>query len=157
VRSALLSVFWIGRIPGPAGTYASLATAVALYVLHGAAVGPASIGVLVAIAFGVVATLALAGGVVGADGHGDPRWVVSDEVAGQGLAIAIGGAVSRGDGAIAVALAFALFRLFDVAKPGPVGAAERLPGGLGVLADDLVAGAIAGGLVAAARAAGALG
>jgi len=157
VRSALLSVFGIGWIPGPAGTYASLVTAAALLAVHGAAVGPASVGVLVAIAFGVVATLALAGGVVGADGHGDPRWVVTDEVAGQGLAIAIGGAVARGDGTIAVAVAVALFRVLDVVKPGPVGAAERLPGGLGVLADDLVAGAIAGGLLAGARAAGLLG
>jgi phosphatidylglycerophosphatase A len=40
---------------------------------------------------------------------------------------------------------FALFRLFDIWKPGPVGWAERLPGGWGVMADDAVAGLLAGG------------
>jgi phosphatidylglycerophosphatase A len=44
----------------------------------------------------------------------------------------------------AVALsAFLLFRLFDIWKPAPAAAAERLPGGLGVMADDLVAGVYA--------------
>ena len=38
---------------------------------------------------------------------------------------------------------FALFRLFDIWKPFPARNAERLPGGLGVMADDLVAGAYA--------------
>ncbi len=41
--------------------------------------------------------------------------------------------------------AFALFRVFDIAKPWPVGWLERsLPGGWGVVADDLMAGAMAG-------------
>lgn len=40
---------------------------------------------------------------------------------------------------------FALFRLFDIWKPGPVSWAERLPGGWGVMADDAVAGMMAGG------------
>jgi phosphatidylglycerophosphatase A len=38
------------------------------------------------------------------------------------------------------ALAFLLFRLFDILKPWPISAAEKLPGGLGVMADDMVAG-----------------
>jgi phosphatidylglycerophosphatase A len=33
-----------------------------------------------------------------------------------------------------------LFRVFDILKPFPISAAERLPGGLGVMADDVVAG-----------------
>jgi phosphatidylglycerophosphatase A len=33
--------------------------------------------------------------------------------------------------------------LFDILKPGPVRLAERLPGGYGVMADDIVAGALA--------------
>jgi phosphatidylglycerophosphatase A len=45
-------------------------------------------------------------------------------------------------------LAFALFRLFDISKLWPVSAAERLRGGLGIMADDLVAGLIAGLIVA---------
>ena len=35
---------------------------------------------------------------------------------------------------------FVLFRIFDVAKPFPANVVQRLPGGLGVMLDDLVAG-----------------
>jgi phosphatidylglycerophosphatase A len=41
-------------------------------------------------------------------------------------------------------VAFAFFRFFDILKPGPVAWAERLPGAVGIMADDIVAGALAG-------------
>ena len=55
------------------------------------------------------------------------------------------GGVDRGTkSSVAVALGFALFRLFDIAKPWPVSWADRrLRGGLGVMADDLIAGLLA--------------
>ncbi|MCK8783558.1 phosphatidylglycerophosphatase A [Roseomonas sp. NAR14] len=74
----------------------------------------------------------------------DPAWVVIDEAAGQMLALAALPAHPTGFG---IALAFLLFRLFDIAKPGPVGWADRLHGATGVILDDLVAGAIAGALL----------
>jgi phosphatidylglycerophosphatase A len=40
--------------------------------------------------------------------------------------------------------AFLLFRLFDIWKPYPVRHAERLPHGIGIVADDLLAGLFAG-------------
>ncbi len=79
----------------------------------------------------------------------DPPEVVIDEVAGQWIALlpVAFGAWSNGvaygalwPGWIA---AFLLFRLFDVWKPGPVGWADRRPGAVGVLLDDLVAGILA--------------
>ena len=42
---------------------------------------------------------------------------------------------------------FLAFRLFDIVKPFPARRAERLPGGWGVMADDLVAGVYAQGLL----------
>ena len=78
----------------------------------------------------------------------DPSWVVVDEAAGQSLALA------AASGWLGVALAFALFRLFDIAKPGPVGWADRRHGPIAVMADDLIAGAMAAAillLVAALR------
>jgi phosphatidylglycerophosphatase A len=36
--------------------------------------------------------------------------------------------------------AFLLFRLLDIVKPGPIGSLQRLPGGLGIMADDVLAG-----------------
>jgi phosphatidylglycerophosphatase A len=67
----------------------------------------------------------------------DPGWIVVDEAAGQSLALA---AVS---GWVGLALAFALFRAFDILKPGPVGWADRRKGPFGVMADDIIAGALA--------------
>lgn len=67
----------------------------------------------------------------------DPGWVVVDEAAGQSLALA------AATGWIGVLLAFALFRLFDITKPGPVGWADRQKGAFGVMADDVIAGAMA--------------
>ncbi|MBW4091525.1 MAG: phosphatidylglycerophosphatase A, partial [Proteobacteria bacterium] len=72
--------------------------------------------------------------------RGDPGFVVIDEVAGQwlallGLAPAWGWPPLRG-----VLAAFVLFRVLDVAKPGPVGWADRQAGAWGVMGDDLIAG-----------------
>ncbi|WPB87213.1 phosphatidylglycerophosphatase A family protein [Sediminicoccus rosea] len=67
----------------------------------------------------------------------DPGWVVVDEAAGQSLALA------AATGWLGVVLAFALFRLFDITKPGPVGWADRQKGPFGVMADDVIAGAMA--------------
>ncbi len=67
----------------------------------------------------------------------DPQEVVIDEIAGQWLAL-MGAGLS-----FWVLPAFFLFRLFDILKPLPVRQAERLPGGWGIMADDLVAGVLA--------------
>lgn len=67
--------------------------------------------------------------------EGDPGWVVIDEAAGTLLA-------TIGLGGVAALVAWAVFRAADIWKrafPG-VAAAERLSGGVGVTADDLVAG-----------------
>ncbi len=84
-------------------------------------------------------------------GAEDPGPVVIDEVAGQWLTLLV--AVPRlhletPAGVLAAAAAgFVAFRLFDVLKPWPVRRFERLPGGLGIMADDLVAAVYAGLLV----------
>jgi phosphatidylglycerophosphatase A len=69
----------------------------------------------------------------------DPGWVVIDEFAGQWFALLGLGALSVA-GAIA---AFALFRVLDIVKPGPVGWADRRHDAVWVMADDVVAGVLA--------------
>jgi phosphatidylglycerophosphatase A len=69
----------------------------------------------------------------------DPGWVVIDEGAGQLLVLAALPGEATGWG---VVLAFLLFRLFDVYKIGPVGWADRRHGPVGVMLDDMVAGAM---------------
>lgn len=69
----------------------------------------------------------------------DPGWFVADEGAGMLLALAALPAAS----VPGVALAFLLFRALDIAKPWPVSWADAQPGALGVMLDDILAGAIA--------------
>jgi phosphatidylglycerophosphatase A len=78
----------------------------------------------------------------------DPGWVVIDEGAGQSLALA---ALPLGAGLPGVGVAFLLFRLFDITKPGPVGWADRRHGPTGVMLDDIIAGALAGAIILALR------
>jgi phosphatidylglycerophosphatase A len=122
------------------GTYASAATAAACLLLAHAGVPLVLAGAAAAV-LGSAATVLL-GAPRDGDGGADPGWVVSDEVAGQGLAVL--GAASASSTAAALAVSFVVFRALDIAKPPPVGTLERLPGALGVLADDLGAGALAG-------------
>src|SRR5207247_10107091 len=69
-------------------------------------------------------------------GKKDPRLVVVDEVAGQWFAL-VGAASLNWKSYLG---AFLLFRLFDIWKPPPVRQLEKLPGGKGIVADDVMAG-----------------
>jgi phosphatidylglycerophosphatase A len=68
----------------------------------------------------------------------DPGSVVVDEVAGMLIAL-----IGHPRGAAWVGLLFVLFRVFDVWKPFPIRQLQDLPGGLGIVIDDVVAGAAA--------------
>ncbi len=82
----------------------------------------------------------------------DPRPIVVDEIAGQWLTylVALPFVPLQNHIQLAVfALAgFFLFRFFDIVKPWPIRAFERLPGGIGIIADDLVAGYFAAAVLA---------
>jgi phosphatidylglycerophosphatase A len=86
-------------------------------------------------------------------GRSDPGPVVVDEVAGQWLTYLVALPFLRLGGAPELALVigsgFLLCRVFDVAKPWPLCALERLDGGLGIMADDLAGGVLAGAALAA--------
>lgn len=84
-----------------------------------------------------------------ASGDKDPSECIIDELAGQFLACALA-PLSLGS----FALAFVLFRLFDISKLWPISAVERIGGGAGIVGDDMMAGLIAGIVVAVASTAG---
>lgn len=76
-------------------------------------------------------------------GRKDPQKVVIDEVAGQLIALI---PVTPRLGLIwwlSILISFLLFRFFDIVKPYPARQLEMLPAGLGIMADDMVAGAYA--------------
>ena len=137
----LASGFGVGRVPGAPGTAGSIAA-----VLAGA--GLMKMGAL-ALPLGVV--VASVGGrwAVAASGEGedDPGWVVIDEVAGQWVTL-LGLARPTPLGLLA---AFAVFRVLDIAKPGPVGWADRLRGAGAVMEDDLIAGGLGAAILWAVR------
>jgi phosphatidylglycerophosphatase A len=139
IAVVLATVGPIGRLPVAPGTLGSLA---ALPLLPGlAAVRDRSV-VAYAVALVVIVAVAVwaAGRAEDALGGSDHSAIVIDEVAGMVTA----GILLPGTWA-AAALAFVLFRLFDVVKPYPANVIDgRVEGGIGVVGDDLVAGLYAG-------------
>jgi phosphatidylglycerophosphatase A len=129
VALSLATAFGIGYVPFAPGTFGS---AVGLFVW---ALLPSSPNVQAAAILVTFAAGAWAGTVAERHfGGTDPGPVVIDEVMGM-LVTLFMHPVGWG-GALA---AFLLFRAFDVLKPYPADRLEQLPGGLGVMADDLMA------------------
>lgn len=119
-----------GLAPVAPGTAGSALAALAYFAL-GRLAWPAQVAAIV-----VVTLLGTVAATRGERVWGeDPGRVVIDEVAGQWLALL---AVPPTWGWIGAG--FLLFRLFDITKPPPCRRLEHLPGGLGVIADDLAAG-----------------
>jgi phosphatidylglycerophosphatase A len=150
LSSLLATFFGIGRIPFASGTFASAAAlplAFLLMLLGWQALAAASI---VAVAVGVWACDRHACSI----GVCDPSECVLDEVAGQWIALIPVALYARPFDLLPYMLAFFLFRALDILKLWPLSAAEHLPGGYGVMADDVLAGLFAGGVVYAALANG---
>jgi phosphatidylglycerophosphatase A len=82
----------------------------------------------------------------------DPRPIVVDEVAGQWLTYLVALPFVPLQSSIHLAVfalaGFLLFRFFDIVKPWPIRTLEQLPGGIGIIADDLLAGYFAAAVLA---------
>lgn len=131
----IATFFGVGRSPVAPGTVGSAAAVVVLALLS------VPLGRWAAPALAVVATgvgIAAADRVARALRAKDPGCIVIDEVAGQAMALAFLPITPA-----TLIAGFALFRVFDIIKPPPCRRLERLPGGLGVMADDLAAGVYA--------------
>ncbi|MFY9608905.1 MAG: phosphatidylglycerophosphatase A [Blastocatellia bacterium] len=70
----------------------------------------------------------------------DPSQIVIDEISGQLIALT---PIVASPSIAGVIAAFALFRLFDIAKPYPIRKLESFPAGVGVMSDDALAGVYA--------------
>jgi phosphatidylglycerophosphatase A len=166
-RRLLGSALGAGLLPIAPGTWGSAVTVVVMAALHGVAglwggLLPVAttwrVGVLVWA--GVLLVIALVGIRIGDRaaedwGEEDPGAFVLDEVVGQGLTLLPLLSVLPGPlPPLPLAAGFLLFRALDVIKPPPCRRLEGLPGGLGIMADDLMAGVYAAVGVVALRAAG---
>lgn len=134
-RIAILwaTFFGIGRIPLAPGTWASLLTALIAYAVvpHLRFAWTLPMAALLVFLTGIPAAAILERHIA----RKDPRPCVIDEVAGQLVALTL----VPHTPALYLA-AFLLFRLFDIVKPFPVKQSERAPHGIGIMADDVLAG-----------------
>lgn len=150
----LIATFFGAGLLRPApGTWGALAALPVAWALH-------SLGGFWLLALATVAVFFLGWWVTIAETRGlsdpDPSEIVIDEVAGQWLALwpVSLGAMLQGVPVLALwpgwVVAFLAFRAFDIWKPGPVGLADRMHTPLGVMLDDVIAGALAAMVVAVA-------
>ena len=156
--SLAFTTWGVGYIPGAPGTYGSL-IAVGIYLvisgvessfaLHGIASGlrPEQISAfhwalnsVLLITFCILGIIA-SERAISLLGNNDPKQAVVDELMGQFITFAF---IPFGLSWPFILAGFLLFRLFDIWKPYPIDDLQVLPGGLGVCADDIVAGVYAG-------------
>ncbi|HXJ01253.1 MAG TPA: phosphatidylglycerophosphatase A [Micropepsaceae bacterium] len=143
ISTRLATCFGIGWIPFAPGTFASAAALPFgwLLVLLGWQ------GVLIGAGLATVVGIWACGAHARKVGLYDPSECVLDEVAGQWVTLVPIALQARGSDWRPYVMAFLLFRLFDIFKPWPISAAEKLPGGFGVMMDDVVAGLAAAALL----------
>ena len=137
--SRIATCFGIGYVPFAPGTVASLVALGLGWLLVLAGTRALVIGIVLAAFVGMWACEAHAR----KTGVKDPSECVIDEVAGQWIALIPAALEVRIFDWRPFVMAFFLFRLFDVLKPWPANAAEKLEGGLGIMADDIAAGVLA--------------
>jgi phosphatidylglycerophosphatase A len=127
----LSTCFGIGYFPVAPGTIASIVAVIGFVFIPALHSTPILLSlVIISLALGI-----WAGRIMEEEYGDDPSIVTIDELAGQWLALA-----ALPADMLPVLLSFAFFRLFDIAKPGPVDTVQRLPGGWGIMADDVLAG-----------------
>ena len=146
----MATVGGIGHIKPAPGTWASVIASVVLVPLAAWLSWPWG-----AVCAGALVLLAASVGwwscphAVRIMGRDDPSQVVIDEVVGCWIGLAVVAWLWPDDGWWWQALmVLVVFRLLDIIKPWPIGVCERLPGATGIMADDLCAGLVAGGLTA---------
>ncbi len=140
-----LTAGWLGFCPVAPGTFGTLG-GVALALAAGHASDDPWIRTQLLLALVMLfsgATLWYGDQAEGAFGRKDPPEVVSDEVAGFLLSLLLLPEPREGLAWVPLGGAFLLFRLFDILKPPPIRSLQHLPGGWGILLDDLAAGLLA--------------
>jgi phosphatidylglycerophosphatase A len=139
LNRSIATGFGVGYLPLAPGTWGSLLAVVLAILLH-QLVNPYHVVVhLICTVLLFPLAWVTSGRVAQEDSVQDPDIVVIDEIFGQFFCLLWIPVVS-----FYWILGFALFRLFDIWKPFPAKQSERLPGGLGIVMDDLVAGFYAG-------------
>ena len=157
----VVTFFGSGMSPKAPGTMGSLAAAIVAYpmaiffqshlgqdeVLY---IGGTNFGIFISLTFLAAALFVFFAAIpfvkkaMKDTGTEDPGWIVIDEVCGIFMALAFVPCDVIIHSPWILALAFGLFRFFDILKPLGIHKMEKLPGAWGVMADDLLGGIYAG-------------
>ncbi len=122
---------FVGKIPFAPGTLGTL-VAIPIILIYWSKGIIAQLSITAAVFFiGLWASIVL----VEKYNEKDPEYIVVDEIAGFMVTM-----LAIEPTPVHLALGFVLFRLYDILKPPPIKMFEKLPSGLGVMADDIVAG-----------------
>lgn len=130
------SGFGAGHLPVAPGTWGSLVAILCVLLLHWALPSWERTGLWLLTLLATVVGIPAATRVSRLQGEKDPSLIVIDEIAGQFLALAWFPVTVT-----TLVLGFLLFRFLDILKPFPARQSEGLPGGWGIMMDDLIAGA----------------
>lgn len=146
-RSKLLwiTVFGLGHMRPAPGTWGSLPpiAGAAVLLLLGSPAWVVSLAALVGLVAWSLGCVVQGDRAEARFAGKDPSQVVADEAAGQCIALLWLPAAAYASPGLALwtlVLCFLSFRLCDIFKPWPANALQRVPGGWGILLDDLVAG-----------------
>lgn len=144
LKLGLVTSGFLGLAPAAPGTFGTLGGVAIAFALRG--LNPYGVWILLCALLLYVLGRSLAPWAEAKHGK-DPQLFVLDEVVGYLVAIAW----FRPPSLLALSLGFLLFRLFDVWKPFPIRRLEHLPGGDGIMADDVMAGIYAFGVLLVMR------
>lgn len=131
--------------PGTWGSLPPIAVGTALLALDASSAVFSVVMVITAIVF-TAFCVAFGGRAESRFRRKDPSQVVADETAGQAVALLVF-PVAHDHAYALLALSFFAFRGFDILKPPPANQLQAVRGGWGIVLDDLVAGAMALGVV----------
>ena len=128
----LATGFYIGNIPFAPGSFGSLIGLPLCFALAGIRLTPAVFCTMLFILF----AMCIADAAEKILKRNDPGCIVIDEIAGMMVAL-----IGLPFNPITVVIGFIIFRILDILKPFPIrNLDKRIPGGLGVVADDVAAG-----------------
>ena len=127
----IATFFYVGRIPLAPGTWGTVAALPLFYLISGI---PYYFYIALTVVF-IFISIRASDAVEKIYGKSDPDQIVADEVSGYLVTMLLIPPTLTN-----IIIGFFLFRLFDIVKPPPSRQAERLPGGMGVVMDDVVAG-----------------
>lgn len=139
VAVRLATVGPVGHFPVAPGTAGSVVGVVLTMLIRRLPLAPWEFSLTMGASIAVIFVLGVWGAASAERFYGatDPGCVVIDEVAGQ-MVVFLFQATA---GWLILLAGFIFFRIFDILKPFPARRAEHLPGGWGIMTDDMAAGA----------------